>query len=241
MSPLVPPVDGPSSSQVKRAGSLVRRARREGVDSACSLAALAEAIQTIEQHRATFKTPLVTANNGLRSMVRTLGLDGKVTQRLKRMATILDKLSREPTLALDRMQDIGGCRVVLPRRTDVLELAAHIERVKTPTRISDYIAEPRRSGYRGIHIIVEYGRSCPRPVEIQLRTVAMHQWATTVEDISGNQGINYKMDGTAPMQRFLECYARLLDCIDSEIPFTDGLVDEYETLLARAFGREPST
>lgn len=206
--PLIPAPGGPSGNQVKKAGSQVRKALRTEVGDP---AAFIDAIHTIQRHRGTFRGPLVTANNGLRSMANTLGLDGKVSQRLKRMVTILNKLGREPTLALDRMQDIGGCRVVLKTRADVYRLAERLQSLRPTLRVNDYIQEPRQSGYRGVHVIVEYGR-CPRPIEVQLRTEPMHLWATLVEDISGNSGINYKMDGATPMQTFLECYARVLEC-----------------------------
>jgi putative GTP pyrophosphokinase len=35
-----------------------------------------------------------------------------VGQRLKRMRTIVDKLGREPTMALSWMEDMGGCRAL---------------------------------------------------------------------------------------------------------------------------------
>lgn len=238
MSPFVQALGGPTSSQVKRAGHLVRQALRG--DPIPDLDKLTEAIRIIEAHRATFKQPLVTANNGLRSMVRTSGLKGQVSQRLKRMATILDKLDREPTLALDRMQDIGGCRVVLPTRDAVYRLRDHLAHVRQPIRERDYISEPRMSGYRGIHVVVEYGTQCPRMIEIQLRTEAMHQWATAVEEISGSSDVNYKMDGATPMQRFLECYARVLECEDLGTSPGPNLVEEYGKLLAEAFEPEAS-
>jgi ppGpp synthetase/RelA/SpoT-type nucleotidyltranferase len=152
------------------------------------------------------------------------------------MNTILDKLRREPTLALDRMQDIGGCRVVLPSRGDVDKLVNHLlskskSRVK---RVSDYIREPRRSGYRGVHIILEYGGD-HRPIEVQIRTQAMHTWATTVEEISGESGVNYKQDGLTPMQRFLECYARLIEYDDLGQPYPAVLIEEYAQLYSEAF------
>jgi hypothetical protein len=37
-----------------------------------------------------------------------------VTQRLKKFSTILDKLSRYPTMRLTAMEDIGGVRAILP-------------------------------------------------------------------------------------------------------------------------------
>ncbi len=44
---------------------------------------------------------------GLRSMVRTERCQIEVSQRLKRVPTIIDKLLREPTMQLANMQDIG--------------------------------------------------------------------------------------------------------------------------------------
>ena len=68
-------------------------------------------------------------------MVRTLGCPGRVTQRLKRMATILDKLERESSLALDKMQDIGGCRAVLTCVDDVWRLRDRIVKVHPEARV----------------------------------------------------------------------------------------------------------
>lgn len=55
MTPFVPADGGPTPSQVKRAGRLVRQARRG--DGVPDFDKLIEAINIIEGHRATFKTP----------------------------------------------------------------------------------------------------------------------------------------------------------------------------------------
>lgn len=74
----------------------------------------------------------MTANNGLRHRARSLGIDAEVTQRLKRSQTILDKLRREPTLDLSRMQDVGGCRAVVETKDDLRRLEARILERLTP-------------------------------------------------------------------------------------------------------------
>ena len=100
----------PSATQVKKAGRTLRRfGRGETVDHD----ELNRAVRVVQAFRRAHAGPLVTANNGLRSMVRTEGCRVEVTQRLKRFVTILDKLQREPTLDLSRMQDVGGVRAVL--------------------------------------------------------------------------------------------------------------------------------
>lgn len=206
-------------------------------DSPLDLEAFNYNLSVIEAHRATYQTPMVTANNSLRQMVVRHRIDAKVSQRLKRMQTILDKLTREPTLALNRMQDIGGCRVVTRTRDEVYLLADHVRksRRKEDKLIDfvDYIAHPRASGYRGIHIVAAYG-SKPRAVEIQIRTHVMHQWATTVEELSSMAAMNYKQDGVSPLQRYLESMARLLEARELGIEPSPQLLTEYENLYDEA-------
>lgn len=97
--------DPPSISQVNKAGRTLRAYQRgELVTDARYRAALS----VLRAFRAAHSYPLTKANMGLRSMVLTEGCRVEVSQRLKRVPTILDKLMREPTMQLANMQDIGG-------------------------------------------------------------------------------------------------------------------------------------
>lgn len=194
-------------------------------------------ISLISRHRASFAPALVTGNNSLRSMLRTLGTEGQVTQRLKRLNTILEKVTaRETTLSLDRMQDIGGLRVVVPHLDDAYRLAERVGRYRDVREVVDYVKQPRSSGYRCLHLITDYGsRAEPRFVEVQVRTVLQHMWADTVERTSGHLGVNYKRDGGSPIQVVFQCLARVLDRADRGLEVDAALLDEYETLRLRAF------
>lgn len=213
---------GPSNSQVKKAGSTVRKYLRgeritpEAVDLAR---------ETIEAWRRTHYTPLVSANNGLRSMARTARVDAEVTQRLKRRQTILDKLRREPTLDLSRMQDIGGCRAVVDTIDELRRLEGRIRQIRRPVNDYDYIASPRASGYRAVHLVVTYQG---RPVEIQLRTRVMHTWALAVEAYSETIASNLKQDGTHPVQQFLESASRIMALQEQGEPVPNDLQDEHD-------------
>ena len=93
------------------------------------------------------------------------------------------------------MEDIGGCRVVLPSVDDVYAVLGRIRHNwGENARISDYIAEPKSDGYRGIHIVHKRGR---RLVEVQLRTPGQHEWAQAIEIFSPRLGFNLK-DGAGP-------------------------------------------
>ena len=194
---------GPTNSQIKKAGSTIRRYFRG--DSAYKKAHIDDvmaALDVVEAFRAAHAAPLVSANNGLRSMLRTEGCPVEVSQRLKRMATIVDKVQREPTLSLVKMQDIGGVRAVLDDLSQVRRVEARLKKNRPLVGYSDYITNPRQSGYRGIHVIVQYGEE-GRSIEVQLRTRVMHEWAITVERLGGAYGENFKQDGDTPVQHFM--------------------------------------
>ena len=145
-----------SKAQVRKAGQTLRRFMRSGQTlSAEESLKFDEAIVVVQQFRAAHQHPLVTANNGLRSMVRTAGCEVEVSQRLKRLNTILDKLVREPNLPLSSMQDIGGVRAVLNSIDEVRRVEARLKhnRLVDSSTIAEMnrllaIAEPYLRGGR---------------------------------------------------------------------------------------------
>jgi ppGpp synthetase/RelA/SpoT-type nucleotidyltranferase len=193
-----------SKSQVRNAGRTLRRYMRS---EDISDDELERAITVIQQYRAAHQIPLTKANNGLRSMVRTEGCQVEVSQRLKRFRTILDKLVRLPNLPLSTMQDIGGVRAVLNSIDEVRRVEARLKHNRPVVGYSDYISNPRRSGYRGVHVVVEYDS---RQIEVQLRTRVMHDWAIAVERLSSRVGENLKGDGDHAVQGFLAAASRAM-------------------------------
>lgn len=186
-----------TTSQVKKAGRTLRH-WRSGKD--VDRSAVNDALDVLIAYRADHSLPLVKANNGLRSMIRTARCDVEVSQRLKRIPTILDKLVREPSLPLSSMQDIGGCRAVLQTVEEIRKVEQRIRRNRTVINYSDYISTPRASGYRGVHVVVAYD---DRRVEIQLRTRVMHEWAIAVERLSWRTRMNLKTDGDHVIQQMM--------------------------------------
>lgn len=206
----------PSRSQVKKAASALRAYFRNETGQDQYMAAL----QVVADYRKLFSLPLTKVNNGLRSFVKRKALEGAVvTQRLKREETIVEKLTvRETTMSLATMQDIGGCRVVLKDLQDLRVLEGEITRVwgRRVVNHVDYIKEPRASGYRAVHIVVERDSY---PIEIQLRTEEHHAWAQTVESFSGAGGSNYKQDGDSPVQGLMAVISEVEQILErDEVP-----------------------
>jgi hypothetical protein len=126
---------------------------------------------------------------------------GLVYQRQKRLESIQKKLKQNKNMVLSQMQDIGGCRAVLPVISDVKKLISIYEKSqkkkptdsKNPDRpicvnINDYIKKPKLDGYRSYHLIFKfYSKHSDKKdfngqrVEIQIRSKLQHAWATAVE------------------------------------------------------------
>ena len=176
-----------SNSRVDRAGETIRRTLRS--PNAVELVhedEYREALDVARTHRAEHSVALVTANNGLRSCLGTLGLAGEVSQRLKRWQTIQHKLLRFDSMKLSRMQDIRGCRAVLADRNDVEVVRDRFvknsrRRNRKDDTIRDYVSAPQASGYRAVHIHTTFRG---RRIEVQLRTRRQHRWAIMVERLS---------------------------------------------------------
>jgi hypothetical protein len=87
------------------------------------------------------------------------------------------------------MQDIGGCRSVVNGITETTRLVDSLKASRMKhllQREADYIASPKESGYRGIHLIYRYNSDRNEiynklQVEVQIRSAVQHAWATAVE------------------------------------------------------------
>lgn len=193
----MPAATPPSTTQVNKAGEALRSFffnDRENRD-ADALERVSAALDVLTVWRTAHASPLQSATMGLRSRVSTANCSQlEVSQRLKRIPTILNKLNREPGMMLGRMADIGGCRAVLRDIDEVRRVQHRYDESGIVRRVRDYIDQPKPDGYRAVHIIVEYRG---RKIEVQLRTKVMHEWAYTVEGMTSRFGLDVK-SGRAP-------------------------------------------
>jgi putative GTP pyrophosphokinase len=128
-----------------------------------------------------------------------------VNTRLKTVESLTAKAKRigcAMTLdaVRDRVRDIAGVRVVCSFVSDVYTVAEMLTRQQDVTLLQtkDYIAEPKSTGYRSLHLIVEIpvflsDRVVAVPIEVQLRTVAMDFWASL------EHKIHYKFEEEVPV------------------------------------------
>ena len=113
-----------------------------------------------------------------------------IKTRLKSQEGIMKKLKKK-NLPLtvesieENIRDVAGVRVVCSFPEDIYLLADCLLEQDDILLIQkkDYIQNPKESGYRSLHLIVEVpiflqNEKRPMKVEIQLRTIAMDFWAS---------------------------------------------------------------
>lgn len=152
-------------------------------------------LSIVNNWRSSHSYPLNTFQVTLRRRARNIHKDAIIAQRIKRLDSIRLKLDRQTT-QLSQMQDIGGCRAVMPTQRDVEKLAReYLQRSRASRFIHDlkweknYIEDPKTDGYRSYHLIYaykgenNYSAYDNLRIEIQIRSRLQHAWATAVEAV----------------------------------------------------------
>ena len=118
-----------------------------------------------------------------------------IKTRVKSYDSILRKIRRKNIpMTLEgieeNIRDIAGVRVICSFPDDIYELAESFLRQDDITLIErkDYIKNPKESGYRSLHLIVQVPIFLQNTkklvyVEVQFRTIAMDFWASLEHDI----------------------------------------------------------
>lgn len=175
-----------SRSKIIKAGKIVRK--NESTPEQISVAT-----SVIDNWRAAHAYPLHVIYMHLRGMSKDRD-DIIVAERLKRLDSIINKLKRQPTMSLWEMQDLGGCRFIVPTVAEVYSYAEQYKNSRIRHKLVntyDYVASPKTSGYRSLHLVFQFQSDTESKqsynqnmmIEIQFRTHLQHVWATAVETI----------------------------------------------------------
>jgi hypothetical protein len=168
-----------------------------------------------------------------------------ISGRTKRLRSIIAKLEKQPTMALTTMQDIGGCRAVM-HDVGTAECLAGSIRTELASKLSsggqigedNYISSPKSDGYRSIHFVVRYqpkdlsrkdiGK--PRRIEIQVRSLLQHRWATALETVDLFTSQTLKTGGGDMRWRRFFALASSLFAMKEKRPLVPGTPAELTEL-----------
>ena len=108
----------------------------------------------------------------------TQGIHAIVQGRPKHIYSIVKKM-RGKSLGFDQVYDILALRIIVPSVPDCYAALSwvHSRYAPVPDEFDDYIARPKGNGYQSLHTVVRDVSG--QPIEVQLRTQAMHEHAET--------------------------------------------------------------
>ena len=118
-----------------------------------------------------------------------------ITTRLKRASSLFEKMERSGMpLSVENIEkyidDAAGIRVICSYTDDIYLIAQALAAQSDIELITqkDYIADPKPSGYRSLHMIVRVPVNFQNGIkhvkaEVQIRTIAMDFWATLEHEL----------------------------------------------------------
>jgi hypothetical protein len=191
-----------------------------------------ESYEVLENWRSSHAYPIQSMLGYFRKKAFEVESKSIVARRLKRTPSILSKLKRESGMKLDRMEDIGGCRIVVLNKKQVYLVRDAIINGRTRNtlrRERDYIKQPKDSGYRGIHLVYRYNGQkteySAHSIELQIRSKIQHSWATAVEVVGTFTGQGLKASqGHTKWLKFFKLASIAFEGIESK-----GLVKNANT------------
>ena len=157
-----------------------------------------------------------------------------ITSRIKKRQSIIDKMHRhgyEITAenAITKLHDIAGVRAICAFEDDAYRLAEELLQHRDITLLhkKDFIANPKASGYRSLHLIVSvpiYLAAGKRDVtvEVQLRTISMDYWAEFEHQLRYKQSITFPED----LDR------EILDCAELSAQLDERMANLHKRLTA---------
>lgn len=172
----------------------------------------AEDLTLLDTYRRGFRE----AYDSVVGRVRTeLGLEAS-GRPAKSTPAIVDKLRRS-SMRLSQMQDIAGCRVVVPDIPAQGYVMTRLEQMFDVT-IVDRRTKPSH-GYRAVHVVV---REAGLPVEIQVRTDLQHVWAELSEKLADAFGSPLKYGGgPEEIRTLLDDFSALIGDFEQHLDMGD--------------------
>lgn len=130
-----------------------------------------------------------------------------IKSRLKSPESVVEKMARKGLpMTVEAIEqnlfDIAGVRVICPFVQDIYILTNCLLEQDDITLIrkKDYIKNPKRNGYRSMHLIVEIpiflkNEKRYMKVEVQLRTIAMDFWASLEHRLRYKKNLDAEVAG----------------------------------------------
>lgn len=149
----------------------------------------------------------------------------------KSTPAIVDKLCRS-SMRLTQMQDIAGCRVVVPDIPAQDWVIARLDQMFDATVI-DRRVKPS-NGYRAVHVVV---REVGLPVEVQVRTDLQHVWAESSEKLADAFGSQLKYGGgPKEIRELLDDFSKMIGDFEQHLDMGEAAGPSVSELKSKLRG-----
>ena len=138
-----------------------------------SYAAIAKSLASKRAERESF---ISMAINDIQAILKREDIHADIAGRPKHIYSIYKKMQRK-SLAFEQLYDLHALRIIVHSIEECYRVLGLLHQHYLPLlgEFDDYIARPKANGYQSIHTIL-LGKNA-WPIEIQIRTLAMHQLA----------------------------------------------------------------
>ena len=169
--------------------------------------------------------------NELRNPIET------IKTRIKSPASIMEKLERKGfELSIqsikDNLDDVAGIRVICSFVDDIYKVADMLTNQDDIKILSkkDYIKNPKKNGYRSLHLVVEIpiflsNEKKQMRVEVQIRTIAMDFWASLEHEIHYKKFSNSNVEA---VKQLTECADVIYETDMKMLKIRKNLLDEED-------------
>jgi len=160
-----------------------------------------------------------------------------IKARIKSPDSLYEKLERKGfEKSIDSIRnniyDVAGVRVICPFIDDIYKVADMLSTQDDIRIISrkDYIKNPKKNGYRSLHLVVEIPiflskEKKPVLVEVQIRTIAMNFWASLEHQIHYKKFSNSNVDS---VKKLAECADTIYETDLKMLNIRRDLIDNEE-------------
>ena len=121
---------------------------------------------------------MVRLREGMELDLKAQGIEAAVQGRPKHIYSIVKKM-RGKQLGFEQVLDVRAMRVIVHETQACYAALSRVHELYEPMvgEFDDYIAKPKSNGYQSLHTVVRDDTG--HPLEIQIRTAAMHEHAET--------------------------------------------------------------
>lgn len=226
-----------TGGDINRLGVRIRECKNKHISD--------EDLDLLQAHRLSYTQPLFKVFQDLTQQKTKVQRTAIIAFRLKRISTIIDKVIRKPDMQLNRMWDIAGIRIIFDDENAVRKMLQLIkDNYEIRGAIRDRFSAPKKIGYKAIHIYITEPLS-GKVIEIQLRTLETHNWATLVEITDVLYGTRLKeedYDSNPEWGRFHQIVSSNNELEEEEANFLFETLDKHDFIskLADKFRKNSS-